>query len=221
MKLALDRNGRESLNFDQSLSDPTSPNYSHMSHITHEGLDRTAMQSELRDVYHGIHVTSFEEIPTQGGIFSNFYLQLSDNIDEKRLVDIFKKYLVHHNYSLGGTELYAARPLNELEAADFDECQDTLFHDCSENAMCFNLKGTYTCSCKEGYADLSENHQYPGRICSSEQIGCEKCNYHGVCYSRGEEDQSICECFQWYTGANCHVNLKGRTDILQFSTTVY
>lgn len=95
--------------------------------------------------------------------------------------------------------------------SDFDECVNfnTKFNDCSEDAHCFNLRGTYTCSCKEGFADLSGNPIYPGRICSAELIGCEKCNYHGTCYSRGD-DQMLCECFQWYAGNNCHVNLKGK-----------
>lgn len=82
----------------------------------------------------------------------------------------------------------------------------TKFHDCSENAHCFNLLGTYTCSCVEGYADLSNNPIYPGRICSSDQIGCEKCNYHGKCFYSG--DRNYCECFPWYAGSNCQVNLK-------------
>lgn len=95
--------------------------------------------------------------------------------------------------------------------SDFDECVNfnTKFNDCSEDAHCFNLRGTYTCSCKEGFADLSGNPIYPGRICSAELIGCEKCNYHGTCFSRGD-DQMLCECFQWYAGNNCHVNLKGK-----------
>jgi len=37
-------------------------------------------------------------------------------------------------------------------------------------------------------------------------IGCEYCGYHGACYSRGE--QQTCECFQWYTGDRCRINLK-------------
>ena len=40
-------------------------------------------------------------------------------------------------------------------------------------------------------------------------IGCERCNFHGTCYNRGE-DQEMCECFQWYAGENCHINLKGK-----------
>ena len=54
---------------------------------------------------------------------------------------------------------------------------------------------------------------YPGRICSAELIGCEMCHYHGTCYSRGE-DQVLCECFHWYAGTNCHINLKGFTFLI-------
>lgn len=123
--------------------------------------------------------------------------------------EVFKKYLRNSNYSLGGTEIYAAREsVDDLDALDFDECTNIKFHDCSEHAQCFNLRGTYTCSCKEGFADLSENPLYPGRICSAELIGCERCHYHGTCYSRGDE-QVLCECFQWYAGESCHINLKG------------
>lgn len=206
----MSRHGKDILNYEKSLSDPSSPKYAHLAMITHEGLDRMVMQSDLRDVYHGVHVLGFEESPKKSGVVSNFYLQLSDNTDEQRLIDVFKKYLRSNNYSLGGTDLYAARPLiDDFEASDFDECLNSQFHDCSDNSHCFNLRGTYTCSCKEGFADLSVNSIYPGRICSAELIGCEKCHYHGTCYSRGD-DQMLCECFQWYAGTNCHINLKGK-----------
>lgn len=103
---------------------------------------------------------------------------------------------------------------------DFDECLSTRFHDCSDDSYCFNLRGTYTCSCRDGFADLSENPIYPGRICSAELIGCEKCNYHGTCYDRNNDNDvigidingkndEICECFQWYAGQFCQYNLKG------------
>lgn len=103
--------------------------------------------------------------------------------------------------------------LNRNRLSDFDECLSSRFHDCSENAHCFNLRGTYTCSCREGFADLSENPVYPGRSCSAELIGCERCRYHGTCYSRGSDEQMLCECFQWYSGVNCQVNLKGKYEI--------
>lgn len=147
--------------------------------------------------------------------------QLSDNTDDQRLNEIFKRYLRSNNYSLGGTELFASKAyLTSLAAEDFDECGNSQFHDCSEYAQCFNLPGTYTCSCKEGYSDLSENSLYPGRICSAELIGCEKCHYHGTCYSKGEE-QVICECFQWYAGEHCHINLKGTRSAVLFLFLIY
>lgn len=41
----------------------------------------------------------------------------------------------------------------------------------------------------------------------AEPIGCEKCNFHGSCYTL--ETKEICECFQWYAGDFCQINLKG------------
>ena len=171
------------------------------------------MQSDLRDIYHGVSINGFET-DHEGTLVNDFNLQLSDNTDKNRLMEIFKRYLRNNNYNLGDTELYASREsLDRLQAEDFNECSNKIYHDCSEFAQCFNLPGTYSCSCKEGYADLSENILYPGRICSAELIGCDKCNYHGTCYERGE-DRTICECFQWYAGDRCHINLKGKNLVI-------
>ncbi|XP_053968782.1 uncharacterized protein LOC128870211 [Anastrepha ludens] len=142
------------------------------------------------------------------------FIKLSENSDEKRLVGVFKKYLRLNNYSIGGTELFTNRNgVESLAIKDFDECVHVQFHDCSPNANCFNLQGTYTCSCKEDFADFSTNSIYPGRVCSAELIGCDQCHYHGKCaFSKFEKSKSVedpvCECFAWYTGATCQVNLK-------------
>nr|CAD7454453.1 unnamed protein product [Timema tahoe] len=208
MRIPLDRLGKEKLKYQESLEDVSSPHHRQVSEVTREALDRMVMQSDLRDIYHGVEVSGFAPSTKPDGVMVKFYVQLSDNTDEVRLKDVFKKSLRTSNFSLGGTEVYADRELIQyLEAEDFDECASPKFHDCSENAQCFDLRGTYTCSCKEGYTDLSENNLFPGRVCSAEQIGCEKCHYHGTCYSRGD-DQLMCECFQWYAGENCHINLK-------------
>lgn len=61
-----------------------------------------------------------------------------------------------------------------LFTTDFDECTDAKFHDCSENAQCFNLRGTYTCSCTEGFTDLSHNALFPGRVCSGKYLLVER-----------------------------------------------
>ncbi|KAF5289725.1 hypothetical protein FQA39_LY03642 [Lamprigera yunnana] len=208
IKVILERNGKEKLSFNKSLSNTNSTEFNRLSGITHEGLDRMVMQSDLRDIYHGVQVQNYDKTLADDGLLNNFYLQLSDNTDRPRLEEILKKYLRNNNFSLGGTELYASQKyLENLSAEDFNECVNIKYHDCSEHAHCFNMPGTYTCSCKEGFSDLSENSLYPGRVCSAETIGCERCHYHGTCYSRGDE-QVFCECFQWYTGEYCHINLK-------------
>ncbi|XP_054280807.1 uncharacterized protein LOC128998618 isoform X1 [Macrosteles quadrilineatus] len=208
MRLVLDRYGKNHIRYEGPLEDPTSGPYQRLVDATREGLDRMVMQSDLRDIYHGVEVRGFEPAREPDNAVVRFYVQLSDNTEETRLQDVLRKSLRSNNYSLGGTEVYAAKEqIQYLLAEDFDECTDTKFHDCSEDAQCFNLRGTYTCSCKEGFSDLSPNTQYPGRLCSAEQIGCERCNYHGTCYSRSDEEM-VCECFQWYGGANCQINLK-------------
>lgn len=221
MQIGLSHDGDKKLKFDKSLSDTASPNYAILLPKAHDGLDRMLMQSDIRDMYRGIHINGFlsnsdnnedsinPSSRLNDGIRTNFHIQLSENISEMKLKDSIRKYLKASNYSLGGTNLYADKYNNRIDIQDFDECLNGRYHDCSDNSYCFNLRGTYTCSCKEGFADLSENPIYPGRVCSSEQIGCEKCHYHGLCHQNDNLDDIMCECFNWYTGSNCHINLKG------------
>lgn len=207
LNITLERIGRDSLHYYNDLSNTNSTDFIKFAWATREALDRMVMQSDLRDIFQGVEVHSFVQGPNNHGIVSKFYLQLSDNIEETRLEGILRKYLRSNNYSLGGTDIVASH-LDNLKAQDFDECSNPKFHDCSENAHCFNLRGTYTCSCKEGFSDLSENMLYPGRVCSADLSGCEKCNYHGACYSKSG-DEVFCECFPWYAGDDCRINLKG------------
>ncbi|BES95800.1 calcium ion Hypothetical protein [Nesidiocoris tenuis] len=208
MQVPLDRVGKEKITYTPHLSDSATAPYRALAEATKEGLDRMVMQSDLRDVYHGLSVTGFDKSAGKNDTVAKFYVKLSENTDQSKLEEVFKKHLQTNNFSMGGTELYASKEkLDFLRAEDFDECQDTKFNDCSEHAQCFNLNGTYTCSCKEGFTDLSHNTLYPGRICSADMIGCERCNFHGNCFPRESEDD-LCECFQWYAGQYCQINLK-------------
>ncbi|KAL4712584.1 hypothetical protein ACJJTC_007600 [Scirpophaga incertulas] len=215
VELALGSQGNKRLEFHENLSDNSSKQYHELAVATHEGINRMVMQSDLRDVYHGVHITGFKPLEMNSdkekryqGVMNEFYVQLSDNAHESRLKEVIEKYLRNNNYSLGGTDVHAAADfVHKLDVTDFNECLSSQFHDCSEHAKCYNLNGTYTCSCLEGYADLSVNKLYPGRICSTEPVGCERCNYHGACYTR-DDRRVLCECFQWYSGSSCQINLK-------------
>lgn len=74
------------------------------------------MQSDIRDIYHGLRVVGFSPLKSSpykadsmSGIGTEFHLQLSDNShDEAHLADVFRRYLMQNNYSLGGTKVYSA-----------------------------------------------------------------------------------------------------------------
>lgn len=121
MAVKLGRLGGSRLFWDAALATNTSARFHHMQAVAHEALHRTAMQSDLRDIYHGLFVRGFENSQEIGSILAHFYLQLSDASDEDRLGEIFGKYLRSSNLSLGGTDLYATD--STVTAGDFDECQ--------------------------------------------------------------------------------------------------
>lgn len=150
---------------------------------------------------------------------------MTTNRDEKHLESIFKRYLRLHNFIPNVTpesavssnsstikEIVEQQNANDLlQVIDFDECNEWQYNDCSINAKCFNLPGTFTCSCMEHFIDASVNsHLYPGRNCIEELTGCEYCHYHGKCLTEqnSELPSNTCECFPWYMGSRCMVNLK-------------
>ncbi|XP_076544670.1 uncharacterized protein LOC117601274 isoform X1 [Osmia lignaria lignaria] len=206
LRVGLDRIGHEPVSYEASLNDSSSTPYRRLLGPIKDALDRTLMQSDLRDIYRGLEIAGFTPDPTK----VEFHVQLSDNANETRLKEVLRKYLINSNYSLGGTEVYASKNLDVIDATDFDECtteEGGPHHDCSQNAACFNLRGSYQCSCKEGWADLSENPTYPGRVCSQAPLGCPSCNNKGHCVTN-TNGQEVCECFPWHSGQRCQVNLK-------------
>lgn len=41
-------------------------------------------------------------------------------------------------------------------------------------------------------------------------MGCDQCYYHGICIENNDENETICDCFDWYAGKQCQYNLKGK-----------
>lgn len=132
LHLAVSQLQSQSLKYEDALRNPSSPKYSHLMQVVHDAIDRMVMQSELRDVYHGVHVAGFNNISrvngTQSvakasmgpkGIETEFHLQLSDNTkNEQQIMDVFKKYLQKNNFNLGGTNLYSSQALIEYLRAN-------------------------------------------------------------------------------------------------------
>ncbi|XP_064537619.1 mucin-3B isoform X3 [Drosophila montana] len=208
LQIPITRVGNYLLKFSDEFLNNSSSQYRHLSSIILDAIDRMVMQSDFRDVYYGVQSKEIYS-NRDGAVLGCFLLQLSENSNEKRLETVFKKYLRQSNYSIGGTELYTSKEdINMLSIKDFDECVHDDFNDCSTHAHCFNLVGSYTCSCPDGYVDISDNPIYPGRHCADHVIGCDRCNYHGNCVTPILNGTPVCECFAWHAGAMCQLNLK-------------
>jgi hypothetical protein len=62
MKLVLDKFRKEPIKYSSNLENPGSNQYQQLTEATREGLNRMSMQSDLRDIYHGVIVGGFEPV---------------------------------------------------------------------------------------------------------------------------------------------------------------
>lgn len=99
VKLALGTQGNERLRFHENLSDNSSKQYHALAVATHEGINRMIMQSDLRDVYHGVHINGFQPIEIKDdsgenfkGVMNDFYVQVG-MIPIKKIFGIVDKIL--------------------------------------------------------------------------------------------------------------------------------
>lgn len=83
VKLALSSKGNDKLKFHSNLSDNSTKEYNALAVAAHEGINRMVMQSDLRDVYHGVHVTGFHPVEMKTGtgdsyqgVMNDFYVQV-------------------------------------------------------------------------------------------------------------------------------------------------
>ncbi|XP_015757834.1 PREDICTED: uncharacterized protein LOC107337224 isoform X2 [Acropora digitifera] len=94
---------------------------------------------------------------------------------------------------------------------DIDECYAG--NECSINALCHNLHGSYNCTCKEGYYGDGKNCRdidecYAGNECSANALchnlhGSYNCTCKEGYYGDGKNCRDIDEC---YPGNECSVN---------------
>ncbi|XP_044011635.1 uncharacterized protein LOC122854757 isoform X1 [Aphidius gifuensis] len=206
LQIALEQNSYQSLLHNTDLNTSITWVSKDLKYLIKDAIDRTLMQSDLRDIYQGIHVLGYHPNLTEVGL----RVQFTENTNETRLEEVLKKYLITHNFSLGGTVIHASRNFEKTRVKDFNEClmqEGGPYHDCSPQAYCLNRHGYYECLCKEGWKDITENSLYPGRFCTQTLVGCSSCNNYGHCLSNSY-GKKICECFPWHTGQYCQYNLK-------------
>lgn len=85
------------MRYTTALADPASSDYALLAAATHEGLDRMVMQSDLRDIYHGVHVQGYEPLLATGnGLVNSFYLQVSHNTKGREVFKVFQSVIGQH-----------------------------------------------------------------------------------------------------------------------------
>lgn len=61
MKLVLEKFRKEPIKYSSQLANPSSNQYQQLTEATREGLNRMSMQSDLRDIYHGVIISGYEQ----------------------------------------------------------------------------------------------------------------------------------------------------------------
>lgn len=86
-------------------------------------------------------------------------------LSEEKLKSILESPIKDTKLPLG-----ADVTVSRVSIEDFDECASTDHNDCSDQAECTNVKGSYECKCREGYHDLSGPGSLSGRVCSGKSM---------------------------------------------------
>ncbi|XP_037082040.1 uncharacterized protein LOC119102687 [Pollicipes pollicipes] len=218
LHVLLDRVNDIPLSFRPPFADRDSSEFGQMARLTEAGLGEALAATPLADRLHTTQLMGFKPTRAAGehgrprldGLMAEIMVQVSDrekqSLDKAVLQDTVQEALRSTNYSLGGQQVVVSRHTDAITALDFDECQEADYNDCHAYAFCYNLVGTFTCSCKDGMVDMNVNES-PGRACSAESAGCKECSYSGECYTR-DDGATGCRCHRWYAGNRCQINLR-------------
>lgn len=112
----MDRVGQRKIGPSSIPNDTSSMEHKQLAMTVKESLDRTMMQSDLRDVYLG---TIFAGFLPRYPVEVRVYVQLNENTDQSKFNNIIKKYLLANNFSLGGTDVYASNNLTLVTLITF------------------------------------------------------------------------------------------------------
>lgn len=76
MKLVLEKFRKEPIKYSKQLENPSSNQYQQLTEATREGLNRMSMQSDLRDIYHGVIVGGFEPAANSDKAVVSYIIQV-------------------------------------------------------------------------------------------------------------------------------------------------
>ncbi|XP_075548249.1 uncharacterized protein LOC142582427 isoform X1 [Dermacentor variabilis] len=208
LTLKLDRLGDQKLVFTRHYRNPESEDYRLLEYEAKQALHSLFSKSSFSRLFVDATVNRFQSAGSK--IMMNATVQLEDN-DITRVPSV-KRVLQHEvvnminrrNSNIGESRLYVDGLLNSgLSVDDVNECNDVGLNDCSKNAVCENVFGTFRCTCKAGYTDKYPDTKWKsGRTCNA--CAPDYCNNRGDC--RIANGQRECSCRGKYIGSRCDID---------------
>ncbi|XP_049272239.1 proteoglycan 4 isoform X2 [Rhipicephalus sanguineus] len=208
LTLKLDRLGDKKLVFNRNYRNPESEDYQLLEYEAKQALHSLFSKSSFSRLFVDATVNRFQSAGSK--VMMNATVQLEDN-DITRVPSV-KRVLQHEvvnminrrNSNIGESRLYVDGLLNSgLAVDDVNECNDVTLNDCSKNAICENVFGTFRCTCKAGYTDKYPDTKWKsGRTCTA--CAPDYCNNRGDC--RIANGQRECSCRGKYIGSRCDID---------------
>ncbi|KAH6931656.1 hypothetical protein HPB50_026435 [Hyalomma asiaticum] len=208
LTLKLDRLGEQKLVFNRNYRNPESEDYQLLEYEAKQALHSLFSKSSFSRLFVDATVNRFQSAGSK--IMMNATVQLEDN-DITRVPSV-KRVLQHEvvnminrrNSNIGESRLFVDGLLNSgLSVDDVNECNDVSLNDCSRNAVCENVFGTFRCTCKAGYTDKYPDTKWKsGRTCTA--CAPDYCNNRGDC--RITNGQRECSCRGKYIGSRCDID---------------
>ncbi|ODN04896.1 hypothetical protein Ocin01_01794 [Orchesella cincta] len=214
-EVSLAINHMDGMSFDfKDLQNSATNAYLNFITVSKDAVDKAFLSTDIKRQFQGSEIMKLRPINAvnektktpEPKVYVDFLVQLTANVTEDRIRNHLIRTLKSSNFSIGRTGITSTKNMSDFAARDFNECLYSEFNDCSPNADCLNVRGSYSCRCRAGFRDKSPKKHKPGRDCFEMQ-GCPECNYKGHCRINAY-GEPFCECFRWFGGSKCHINLK-------------
>ncbi|XP_019627934.1 PREDICTED: mucin-like protein [Branchiostoma belcheri] len=144
--------------FTAELRDPTSSQYKTMKAKAGRTL-QMLYKSVMGNSFLGVTVDGFKN----GSVVVIFTLNLASNTTHN--ASSSEQALREAIASSGGGELIV--DASSVTVTDIDECASDVTNLCHVNADCTNTDGGYSCTCIDGYSDVSEGGSISGSTCQA------------------------------------------------------
>ncbi|XP_038078003.1 uncharacterized protein LOC119745597 isoform X2 [Patiria miniata] len=186
--------------FSEELQDPSSETFRSMAASMEKTIDSIYLTSspEVAERYLGSTVLGFKN----GSIVVDYVAHLNNTqnqpADDPTAIESAFEDAYMQSINTGSINITVDVAASTV--TDLDECASEDTNDCSSDAACTNLQGSFTCQCLEGFIDASPAGR-PGRICTVPQPSvCATssdidCSPNATCYDTDSRPEGFsCQC---------------------------